>query len=119
MQLHVTFFQTRAIPQNSHRAIHSLFPDFEEISELSPSHFFKGRLRNTLLYPATVQWVSSFMGEIDVSIVSPVLYDSNMYFARQEWGSNGNIHRHQLQYSEVLSIFILNLKSIIRMIFET
>ena len=50
------------------------------------------------------------MAEINVTIASPVLYDTNKYFVRSEWGGNGNPHFHQLQISDKLSKGFYSLK---------
>ena len=50
------------------------------------------------------------MAEINATIASPVLYDTNKYFLRSEWGGNGNPHFHQLQTSDKLSKWFYSLK---------
>ena len=104
------FFQTRALPYNHHPAIQRLYPNFERVSKLSDDDYFKARKVNTLEYPHIVQWVGTFMAEINVTIASPVLYDTNKYFVRSEWGGNGNPHFHQLQTSDKLSKWFYSLK---------
>ena len=80
-----------------------LYPNFEWVSKLSDEDYFKARKVNTLEYPHIVQWVGTFMAEINATIASPVLYDTNKYFVRSEWGANGNQHFHQLQTCDKLS----------------
>ena len=50
------------------------------------------------------------MAEINVTIASSVLYDSNKYFVRSEWGGNGNPHFHQHQTSDRHSKWLYSLK---------
>ena len=66
--------------------MHSLFPNHDKIVKLDNTKYFKARLANTLEYPVIVQWVGSLMDEIDVTLAAPVLYTSNIYFVRAEWG---------------------------------
>ena len=57
----IIFFQTRALPYNSHPAIHSLFPNFEAVSKLPDAEYMKARFSNTLEYPQIPQWLGAFM----------------------------------------------------------
>ena len=73
------FFQTRALPYNHHPAIQRLYPNFARVSKLSDDDYFKARKVNTLEFPHIVQWVGTFMAELNVNIASPTLYDTNRY----------------------------------------
>ena len=100
------FFQTRALPYFHHPAIFSLYQNYEKISKLSDEKYFKARVANTLEHPSIPQWVGAFMNEMDTKIVAPILYDSNIYFQRAEWGQNTYPHWHRLLFSEKISKFI-------------
>ena len=52
-------------------------------------------------------WVLFFLNEMDAAICAPILYDTNTYFIRCEWGPNANPHWHRLMFSEKLDIFSL------------
>ena len=97
------FFQTRALPYNNHPAIQQLFPNFERVSKLPDIDYFKARLVNTLEYPHIVQWVGAFMAEMNATITAPILYDTNKFFVRTEFGANSNPHWNSLYMSEKLS----------------
>ena len=100
--MEVSTFSTRSTPYNHHRAIHSLFPDAEEMM-LNKDRYLKFRFANVLKHPMTVQWVHAFMAEIDTTIGGPVIQGTTIYWMRHEWGPNGNSHTHKLQISEPLN----------------
>ena len=70
----------------------------------------KARVGNTLGYPSIPQWVGAFMNEMDTRIATPILYESNIYVQRSEWGNNSNPHWHRLLFSESLSKYFNDLR---------
>ena len=104
------FFQNRALPYFHHPAIFPLYENYERVSKLPDDRYFKARVGNTLECPSIVQWVGAFMNEMDTKIAAPILYESNIYFQRAEWGQNSYPHWHRLLYSENISKFSEELK---------
>ena len=100
------FLQARALPVFQHPAIFPLYRNYPSISKLSDEKYFKARVANTLEHPSIPQWVGAFMNEMDTKIAAPILYDSNIYFQRAEWGQNSNPHWHRLLFSENISKFV-------------
>ena len=98
-----TKFQTRAMGCNHHPGVHALFPKAEAAKRSSVDNYFKFRLANVLENPTIVQFVGTFMAELDITVINPVIHDSTIHVMRSEWGPNANPHWHSLLWSESLS----------------
>ena len=46
------------------------------------------------------------MNEMDTKIAAPILYDSNIYFQRADWGQKSNPYWRRLLFSENISKFV-------------
>ena len=101
--MELSLFTTRAVSYNHHPAIHSLYPDAEEMKAKSPNHYSKFSLANVLKIPLYVQWVGSFMAELDATIAAPIIQGSSIHWYRHEWGPNANPHTHNLHVIKSLN----------------
>ena len=97
-------FQTRALNYNHHPAIHRLCSGYT-INKQDPDLDMRVRFKNSIENPSIISYMQSFMSEMDARYISPVRYDTDFFFNRMEWGSNGNPHFHSLKYSNKFSVF--------------
>ena len=113
--MELSLFQTRACGYNHHPAIHSLYKASAISKAQGPEEFISCRLANVLNNSSIVQFVHSFMSEIDTTIACPVLYDAFITWMRHEWGANANPHAHRLLISgsvnKNLNMWLSSLKS--------
>ena len=80
--MELSLFTTRAVSYNHHLAIHSLYPDAEEMKAKSTDHYSKSRLANVLKIPLYVQWVGSFIAELAATIAAPILQGTSIQWYR-------------------------------------
>ena len=72
--MELSLFQTRACGYNHHPAIHSLYNASAISKAQGPDQYMACRLVNVLDNSSIVQFVHSFMSEIDTTIACLVLY---------------------------------------------
>ncbi len=101
-----SLFRTMAPPYINVYYLHKLFSnDSADLKDAGK------RKRQALLNPGVVEWVISFLAELDVTYFRNIRYNSNWYLARNEHGANGNPHWHSVLYSQDLGKLIWSLKS--------
>ena len=77
------------------------------------------RKRQALLNPGVVEWVISFLSELDVLYFKYIRYNCDWHLARCEYGANGNPHWHSILYSKDLGALCWGLKGELENYFDT
>ena len=109
-----SLFTTSAVPYSDAPYIHNLMPQEQEIptgtdQEIQQRKRLKRRA-NGLKYPEVVCYMTSLMGELQATYLSPTRHKGKHHCVRDEWGKNSNPHYHGLVYSEALGILVKELQ---------
>lgn len=111
--IYASLFRTMAPPYNGIPSIHKLFTD--DLTQLNnPTK----RKQQALIHPTDVEWVISFLAELDVLYFRKIRYNSEWFVARNEHGANGNPHWHSVLFSQDYGQLIWRLKTDIEKKFE-
>ena len=111
--IYASLFRTMAPPYNGIPSIHKLFTD--DLTQLNnPTK----RKQQALIHPTDVEWVISFLAELDVLYFRKIRYKSEWFVARNEHGANGNPHWHSVLFSQDYGKLIWRLKTDIEKKFE-
>ena len=108
-----SLFRTFAPPYASASYIHRLFTDDENTLKDA-----RKRREFALIHPTEIEWIVSFLAEIDVKYLCKERYLLDWYVTRSEYGNGGNTHWHSVLYSKELGKLTSKLRCEMEDLFE-